>query len=113
MLDLLLTDKPALITGIDVSSSNLPCKSDHFCLNFSLNSKFKRLKLPKREIYNYKRANWDSINSDLNSVDWSSALDGDVELAWLRFKDILFGFMDKHIPKIKIGGSTQPPWFDA
>ena len=113
ILDLLLADKPALISDVDVSDSNLPCKSDHFCLSFSLKSKFKRLKLPKREIYNYKRANWNGLNSDLNSVDWNSVLDDDIELAWLSFKSTLFGLMDKHIPKIKVGGSTQSPWFDA
>ena len=112
-LDLLLTDRSGLISDVDVSDSSLPCKSDHFCLNFNLKSKFKRLKLQKREVYNFKRANWDGLNSDLNSVDWDSQLNGNIETAWLSFKQTLFNLMDKHIPKIKVGGMPQPSWFDA
>ncbi|MCP4456951.1 MAG: reverse transcriptase family protein, partial [Cytophagales bacterium] len=40
-------------------------------------------------------------------------LSGDVETAWLSFKDKLSSCADQHIPKIRIGGKTQPPWFDA
>ena len=47
-LDLLLTDKYSLISGINVSDSILPCESDHFCLSFCIKSKFKRLRIPKR-----------------------------------------------------------------
>ena len=112
-LDLLLTDKPALISDVSVSGSDLPCKSDHFCLNFRLKSKFKRLKLQKREVYNFKRANWDGLNSDLKSINWDSELNGDIDMAWFSFKQTLFNLMDKHIPKIKVGGVPQPSWFDA
>ena len=113
ILDLLLTDKPALISDIVVSDSNLPCKSDHFCLNFNLKSSFKRLKLQKREVYNFKRANWDNLNSELSSIDWNRKLRGDIETAWLSFRDTLFSLMDSNIPKIKVGGALQPSWFDA
>ena len=76
-------------------------------------SKFKRIKLPKREVYNYKRANWDALNSDLASVDWENELQGSIDVAWNSFKHILFSLMDRHIPKIKVGGVIQPSWFDA
>ena len=112
-LDLLLSDKAALISDISVSGENLPCKSDHFCLQFCLKSKFKRLRLPKVEVYNYKRANWNGLNTDLSSINWSVVLEGDMEKAWSAFKHTLFSLMDKHIPKIKVGGNTQPPWFDS
>ena len=113
ILDLLLTDKPALISDIIMSDTHIPCKSDHYCLSFSINSKIKRLKLPKREVYNYKRANWEGLNYDLDSVDWNNLLNGDTDIAWLSFKQKLFGLMDKNISKVKVGSMTQPPWFDA
>ena len=113
ILDLLLTDKPVLISDLAVSDKNLPCKSDHFSVSFNINSKFKRIKVPKREVYNYKRANWNALNSSLNSTDWDIELQGDVQEAWCSFKRILFTLMDQHIPKIKIGGVSQPSWFDA
>ena len=38
---------------------------------------------------------------------------GDVESAWSTFKSILSTKITEHVPKIKIGGQIQPPWFDA
>ena len=113
ILDLLLTDKSALISDISVSDINMPCKSDHYSISFTIKSNFKRLKIPKREVYNFKRANWTALKSDLNSINWNDELDNDVEIAWANFKTILFNLMDQHIPKIKIGGLNQPSWFDA
>ena len=113
LLDLVLTDKSALISDINVSDLNKPCKSDHFCISFGLKSKFKKIKVPKREVYNYKRADWSALNSSLGSVDWDNELQGDIHVAWNSFKKILFCHIEKHIPKIKIGGVSQPSWFDA
>ena len=113
LLDLLLTDKSPFISGVNVSDTILPCKSDHYCITFNIKSKFKRLKIPKREVYNYKRANWAAINSSLNSIDWENELQGNAHESWSSFKNILFNLMDQHIPKIKIGGVSQPFWFDA
>ena len=58
-------------------------------------------------------ANWNALNSSLNSTDWDIELQGDVQEAWCSFKRILFTLMDQHIPKIEIGGVSQPSWFDA
>ena len=113
LLDLILTDKPGLISKTSVSDYKLPCYSDHFCVSFSINCSFKRIKLPKREVYNFKRANWEALNSDLNTVDWNFVMQGDMHKAWQSFKEKLFHVIDKHIPKIKIGGVCQPTWFDA
>ena len=112
-LDLVLTDKPGLISNPSVSDSKLPCFSDHFCVSFNINCSFKRIKVPKREVYNYKRANWEALNDDLNCVYWNSKLNGDVHEDWQSFKNILYELMDLHIPKVKIGGICQPSWFDA
>ena len=65
------------------------------------------------KVYNYKRANWEALNDDLNCVDWNSKLNGDVHEDWQSFKNILYELMDLHIPKVKIGGICQPSWFDA
>ena len=114
ILDLLLTDKPSFISGIKISDISLPCKSDHFCVSFQIKCKFKRLKIPKREVYNYKKADWAAINSGLNSIDWENEfIHGDIHENWCHFKDSLLSLMDQHIPKIKIGGVSQPFWFDA
>ena len=104
ILELLLTDKSALISDISVSDINMPCKSDHNSISFTIKSNFQRLKIPKREVYNCKRANWTALKSDLNSINWNAELDNDVEIAWANFKTILFNLVDQHIPKMKLEG---------
>ena len=84
------------------------------CLSFGIKYNFKRLKIPKREVYNYKHADWAAINNGLNTVDWATELNNkDINDSWLCFRNILFNLIYQHIPKIKIGGSSQPIWFDA
>ena len=58
ILDLLLTDKSPLVSGINVSDAILPCNSDHYCIKCNIKSMCKRLKIPKRDVYNYIRADW-------------------------------------------------------
>ena len=59
-----------VISGVNVSDTTLLCKSDHYCITFNIKSKFKTLKIPKRELYNYKRANWAAINPSLNFIEY-------------------------------------------
>jgi len=113
VLDLVLTDKPHLVSNIQISEHNNPCKSDHFAVSFTLKSKVKRIKSQKRESLNFKRANWDALNADFVDIDWQAELSGDMETSWNKFKEILEHGTNEHIPKIKIGGRAQPPWFDA
>ena len=88
ILDIILTDKPALISDFTVSDKNLPCKFDHFSVSFNINSEFKRIKVPKREVHNYKRADWNALNSSINFTDWDIELQGHVQVAWCSFKRI-------------------------
>ena len=112
ILDLLLTNVPGYVKDITVNSTNDPCYSDHFSITFKLETQVKN-KYTKREIYNYKKANWDALNSELNETNWNSLLYGlHPETAWNCFKNISFGIIDKYIPKVTIKNNDQPPWFD-
>ena len=115
ILDLLLTNKSQLVSDINVHDDTLVCKSDHLPISFTIKSKTKKKKSTKRELYNFKRADWEYINSELLSVNWDHLLlaNDDVEYAWSRFKNKLFEITDKFIPKIKISCNAQPPWFDS
>ena len=113
LLDLVLSDKSQLILNISVTDMNKPCKSDHFAINFKIRAKVKRIKTAKRDALNFKRADWVSLNSSLRDVNWEHVLVGDIESAWSTFKSVLSSKVNEHVPKIKIGGKVQPPWFDA
>ena len=114
ILDLLLTDNPGLISNINVDKGWHITKSDHFPITFEVNLRAKIKPQAKREIYNFKHANWECINSEIVQADWNQILsNNDIESCWLSFKSVLFPIIDKHIPKMKLKVVYQPPWFDS
>ena len=113
-LDILLTNFRALVSDVKVNKLKNICKSDHYTVSFKVNISTKNKKLSKRRIYNFKRASWDQLNDDLSRVPWSALIDRtDPEIAWSNFKTVLFGLVDKHIPKITMKNDFNAPWFDA
>ena len=114
ILDLLLTSSGRFVDNIHVLKDSLICKSDHFPITFDIMIKFKRNKGTKREIYNFKKANWDRLNSELANIDWTSLLDyHEPESAWANFSDTLKQHMQRHIPIITVKSEFKPFWFDA
>ena len=88
-LDLLLTDCPDIIYGVQVSEPNEFVNSDHSSITFTIKEKVPRLVPKKRKIYNYNKADWNSLNSELRYTNWNYLLDGhDPDTAWLTFKHI-------------------------
>ncbi|WP_293138076.1 reverse transcriptase family protein, partial [Moritella sp.] len=113
-LDVVLTKFPCNVSNLKVLDKDYICKSDHYGINFELNSKAKRQKSIKREIYNFKKANWTKLNEDLSKINWHRLLHtNNIEHGWNFFKQNLFENVNKHIPKIKIQSEFQPPWFDS
>ena len=114
VLDLLLTNNSSLVRNSKVLNNEVICKSDHYPITFSIACKVNRLKPPKRKIYNFKKANWDQLNRDIESIDWHQTIDRmEPEIAWKRFKDILFTLINRSIPKINVNGNFSSPWFDS
>ena len=114
ILDLVLATQPYSLSNLTVLDNTL-CKSDHRAIKFELKVKTNRIKAPKRQIYNFKKANWVGLNEDLSKVNWHTLINSndDIELSWQKFKSTLLVNVDKNIPKIKIKSEFQPPWFDS
>ena len=113
-LDLLLTNNDCLLSKIEVLSKDSVVKSDHFPVTFCVDVNFKYRPVPKRKIYNFKKANWDRLNLELSKVHWDNFIDGvEPEIAWQNFKTALFLFVDKFIPKITLKCTFSYPWFDS
>ena len=68
-LDLLLTQSNRFVDNITVHKDNILCKSDHYLITFDISLKCKRNKVPKRECYNYKKANSERLNTGLREID--------------------------------------------
>ena len=115
ILDLVLSKYPCNILNLEVSDTADICKSDHYCITFDLKFKVGREKSTKREIYNFKKANWTQLNENLSKINWRQKLHtcGNVNHMWPAFKKLLFDCVNKNIPKIKIAADFQPPWFDS
>ena len=111
ILDVLLTNSE---NHINILTSNVMCKSDHFAISFALKLKFKRKKPLEIKTYNYKRANWEALNRDLSNINWLLVLDSqEPDIAWSNFKQVLNYLLQIHIPRITIKSNFQPPWFDS
>ena len=79
------------MSNIKILNKNNVCSSDHFAIEFNLNVKVKRKKFPKRKIFNFKKAKWDKLNEDLNSINWSYKFHNSrLESNWDIFKSIFF-----------------------
>ena len=62
--------------------------------------------------YNFRKADYDSIISVLNSIDWSQVLDNaNVDAATETFTHIIGYLIDRHVPKKTVECSARLPWF--
>ena len=112
ILDLVFTSSPDRISDIIISSESFP--TDHKLLEFSILTKVDRLQKVHREDYNFKKANFDQIRSELSHTNFANVCSaGTVDMAWLSFKEIFTFVLDKYIPKIKIKDSSTPGWIDS
>ena len=111
---LLLTDSPLLVANQKIHSPGAFIKSDHSPIFFTLSSLITRRKAITRKIFNFKKANWKTLNNDLKRVDWRYLLSSEeAHTGWDLFKNKFLILCDKHIPKITIKESFQPPWYDS
>ena len=115
ILDILLTDRTDDIANVSLIDQNQVCKSDHFPISLNIKTKVNRKKIPKREIYDYGKADWTKLNEEFSTVQWDSIFNDHtcIDRAWKKFKETLFSKVDKYVPKISIGGHPKPPWFDS
>ena len=113
-LDLLLCNNNQMITDVNVLPKNTICNYDHFGIKFKVKLLCKRLKNQKRRIYNFKKADFKSINNDLNSINWGYRLNTrDIDKAVSNFECTFISICDRYIPKITLKSNFQPPWFDS
>jgi hypothetical protein len=114
VLDLVLTNSPQSLSSLTIESENSFCSSDHMPISFNIKANVRRKKVIKRKILNFKKANWDALNHDLQETDWNTLLSSsDIEICWDKFVNKLDSLCNKHIPTITIKSSFKPPWFDS
>ena len=113
---ILLTDKPSIISNLNIGDHKEDVSSDHFPISFHVLTSLvtKKAKHKKRKIYNFKKADWKAINENFAKTNLNSILDGkDTHSAWHTFKTNIFAVTNCHIPKITLKDAQNPPWFDS
>ena len=114
ILDIFLTDSPDMVEDINVHDPGSFIHSDHSPITSGIKAFLKIPKSKERIVYDYKKANWDSLNRSLSRIDWEHILSqADIHYSWDIFKNKIISLCDIHIPKIKVKESYQPPWFDS
>ena len=114
ILDILLTNSPQSLARVSVGDENSVCASDHFPVFFDIKANVRRKQAAKREILNYKKADWNSLNNELSNIPWHSLLSSsDIETCWHNFKLTIDNASKKHIPAIRSKDGFKPPWFDS
>ena len=111
ILDILLTKSEDHVCNLKVLHDKAYCYSDHYPITFDIKTRCCRRNLPKRKIYNFNRADWFSIKSD---VDWAIAMDStEPDMSWMHFKIILNNIINKFVPLVNIKKEFKSPWFDS
>ena len=67
-----------------------------------------------KEVFNYKKANFEELKRTLSYVPWHVAmLDYDLNSLVSNWEDLFWAAVDDFVPKKKISGKQVQPWIDA
>ena len=113
MLDLLFTNSNGLVTNVSNSESDYD--TDHAVLYFDMHLNLPKKTGPKREVYNYKKTDFNQLSLLLNQ---SSLLDvmakcNSIDEMWCKFKDIVLSKLNLCAPKVVIKDTSDAPWIDS
>ncbi|CAG2239304.1 unnamed protein product [Mytilus edulis] len=99
ILDLFFTNNSSLVNKVHV----IPGISDHETVYIESSLRPIKTKLPPREVYTYKKGDFDAIKTALKNMEKEflelEANNQPVEIIWTKFKTKLINLMEKHIPK--------------
>ena len=118
ILDLILTNSPHRLLNINVDSSELPLKSDHFLITVDIASKTPNAKVNHGVIeskFNYLKADLPSLFQHLsNSIGYLlPTVHAHAELVWVVLKQGILVSCKKCIPKIRLPSKPFPRWFNS
>ena len=86
ILDLVLTNDPALVENVDVVENLDVC--DHDAVQFDLALCISRTYQPRRFVYNYKKADFDAFRDYMANIPWEcTQMDDGIEENWQNWKD--------------------------
>ena len=107
ILDLVLSNSADIIQDVQVGEPI----SDHNVVTFNANVYPYRRKHTKKEFYNFKKADWEQLNTLFEIIPWDCAfLSQDIHVVWRAWLDLFNTAVDKCIPKRTKSKHNRPPW---
>ena len=110
-LDLVFTND----LDVHVDLTEKANSSIHAALEASVSIQVETINAPPptdRCVYNYKKADWNSILCALTCICWSSLFtNSSVDDVFYLFYDLIFAVIKDYIPLIKTKGFKYPPWY--
>jgi exonuclease III len=112
ILDLVLTNFPDKCSKIYCNIFQY--SSDHYLLNFDLNTRVETITSPPRTVYNFKRANFNQLKEDLTATNLNDKIDREehIDNKLTSWAQSLTDLINRHIPKITLKKQHSAPWID-
>ena len=77
----------------------LPKVADHNVVLATLKLKMPEQKAVKREVWNFKNTDWDSLRAELDGADWAFLENASAEEFAILFRDTVLASAEVHVGK--------------
>ena len=101
-----LSSSRAIVTSPIGNSDHLSILSQ---VQFKANGHPSKSSLHKK-VWLYHQANFDDINKDLSTTDWSSLMSDDLDLSCTNFTDTFLRIINSRVPSKSVRLHSLPPW---
>ena len=111
ILELVLTNDPALVENVDVVENLDGC--DHDAVQFDLALRTSRTYQPRRFVYNYKKADFDAFRDYMANIPWEcTQMDDGIEENWQNWKDTFNAAVMECIPRVMWKPKKSKCWLN-
>ena len=111
ILDLILTNIPDKIHNLHGYDDII--STDHKLIGFDLDLRVPKKPDIKRSVYNFKRADWSSLNNSLQNTSWDQCfVPNDVDASLSNWCAVFLTVVNQHVPKSKTRNIHDHPWID-
>jgi hypothetical protein len=111
ILDLMITNNPSIVNRTEI----LPGISDHDAVFCEIDINPSKLQQPKRQIPQYKKANWDALKEEVVNIGEEIENKKDthtMEELWQTFKIQITEGIKQHIPHKTTSDKHHLPWLN-
>ena len=111
ILDLVFTNLPDKVINVQGFEDIL--NTDHKLISFELDLKINKKPKVKREVFNFKKANWTGLKDVLLNTPFDACfVPEDIDASLSKWCDLFLSIVHDHIPKCSSRNVYDHPWID-